>query len=39
MIHETYKQMERRLAIRAWTLITLAMLMPLLPIAVIYFYV
>jgi len=38
MKHETYAQMERRLAIRSWTLITIAMFLPLLPLAVIYFY-
>mgnify|MGYP001273901237 CR=1 FL=1 len=38
MKDETYEEMERRLAIRSWTLITIAMVMPLLPLAIIYFY-
>ena len=38
MKHETYEQFEKRLAIRSWSLISIAMIMPWLPIAVIYFY-
>jgi len=38
MKDETYEEMERRLTIRSWTLITIAMLLPLLPLAIIYFY-
>jgi len=33
---ETYEQMERRLSIRAWCLIAIALLMPLIPITIIY---
>jgi len=38
MKHETYEEMERRLDIKCWTLITIAMLLPMLPLAIIYFY-
>ena len=34
---ETYEQMERRLSIRSWYLIAIALLMPLVPLALIYF--
>lgn len=33
---ETYEQMERRLSIRSWCLIAIALLMPLVPIIIIY---
>ena len=38
MKDETYEQFEKRLTIRSWTLITIAMFLPLLPLAIIYFY-
>ena len=34
---ETYEQMERRLSIRSWCLIAITLLMPLVPITLIYF--
>jgi len=36
MRNETYEQMERRLSIRSWCLIAIALLMPLVPITIIY---
>jgi len=37
MKNETYREMERRLEQRAWIGITIALLLPLVPIILIYF--